>query len=691
MPRLALPTRYYRAVVTVLAGILAAAASLAAGPRMNPIDGLVYDLSLATTDRRAGTLGEPVAVIAIDRDSLASEELAAMPRVFFSPVWAKLVAGLTGGGVKAVGFDVIFSFAANRFADGQYDREFLAALANTRGHVVLARSAQLHPAMSFMAAVLDPSAVADVELAVDADGVYRRITPTLQAADGERIPTFSAALLAQAKGPPPPELLLLAPATPLEAMPTYRLVDVLRCIDRDPAAIRRAFADKIVLVGTNLPEEDRKRAPDRFMPPPGVTVAAGGDGCGLPRLGASDPGAVTVPGVFIHAAAIERALTGNLVRPLPLASRAVTAALTGLVGAACGFLLSPFLAAVAVVLLAFALFGIALLALPLGFWFPVAIPAGGGAGAMVLAYVSRFVAEERRRRRVQNAFSQYLSPFVVNALAESDAQLRLGGDSRAVTVMFADLSGFTALSGRVGPEVLTEVTNQYLGLLVAEVEKTGGYVDKFIGDAVMAIWGAPVPDADHAAHAAQAALGGLAAVVAAKQAADAAGRPGYSVKMGLNSGPAVVGNVGAPGRYNYTAIGETVNIAARLEGVPHDYDAAIVIGPATAVAIGERFVLIELDWVKVKGKEEPLAIYELMAEKSRATPEQLAYPAQYAAALALYRAGDFAAAQAAWAAMTYPRISAEPSTPPKIMTARCAELRADPPAAWDGVFVKTTK
>jgi adenylate cyclase len=411
----------------------------------------------------------------------------------------------------------------------------------------------------------------------------------------------------------------------------------------------------------------------------------------LPRLGASDPGAVTVPGVFIHAAAIEQALTGNLVRPLPLAGRAVTAALAGLIGATCGFLLSPFLAAAAVVLLAFALFGIALLALPLGFWFPVAIPGGSGAGAMVLAYVSRFVAEERRRRRVQNAFSQYLSPFVVNALAESDAQLRLGGDSRAVTVMFADLSGFTALSGRVGPEVLTEITNQYLGLLVAEVEKTGGYVDKFIGDAVMAIWGAPVPDADHAAHAAQAALGGLASVIAAKQAADAAGRPGYSVKMGLNSGPAVVGNVGAPGRYNYTAIGETVNIAARLEGVPHDYDAAIVIGPATAAAIGERFVLIELDWVKVKGKEEPLAIYELMAQNDRTTHEQLAYPAQYAAALALYRAGDFIAAEAAWAAMTYPRVSAEPSTPPKIMAARCAELRAAPPADWDGVFVKTTK
>jgi class 3 adenylate cyclase len=269
--------------------------------------------------------------------------------------------------------------------------------------------------------------------------------------------------------------------------------------------------------------------------------------------------------------------------------------------------------------------------------------------------------------------------------------LRLGGERRAVSIMFADLSGFTALSGRVDPETLMEVTNHYLGLLVAAVEATGGYVDKFIGDAVMGMWGAPVADPDHAAHAARAALASVAAVAAAKAEADAAGRPGYSVKMGLNSGPAVVGNVGAPRRYNYTAIGETVNIAARLESVPHDYDCAIVMGPATAAAIAGHFVTCELDWVKVKGKDEPLAVYELIAETETAGATEVAYPAQYAAALALYRAGEFAKAAAAWRAITYPRPSVGPSTPPQIMAARCAELQANPPADWDGIFAKTTK
>src|SRR5262249_45233570 len=153
---------------------------------------------------------------------------------------------------------------------------------------------------------------------------------------------------------------------------------------------------------------------------------------------------------------------------------------------------------------------------------------------------------------------------------------------RDVTIMFADLSGFTALSGKVGPSELMAVTNAYLAIIVDAVEATGGDVDKFICDAVMGVLGAPAPPPHHAAAAATAALAAVAAVQHAKDEADADGRPGYSVKIGLNSGRAVVGNVGAEDRFNYTAVGETVNIAARLESVPGDYGCRIVVGPATA-------------------------------------------------------------------------------------------------------------
>src|SRR5262249_10597872 len=158
--------------------------------------------------------------------------------------------------------------------------------------------------------------------------------------------------------------------------------------------------------------------------------------------------------------------------------------------------------------------------------------------ALVVAYIVRFLVEERRRRRVQNAFGHYIAPAIVDQLVDSEAPLRLGGEEREVTIMFADLSGFPALSGQVGSAELMAVTNSYLAIIVEAVEASGGYVDKFIGDAVMGVWGAPAANPDHAAAAAHAALAAVRGVMHAKAEADAEGRPGYAVKIGLNSGRA---------------------------------------------------------------------------------------------------------------------------------------------------------
>jgi adenylate cyclase len=153
----------------------------------------------------------------------------------------------------------------------------------------------------------------------------------------------------------------------------------------------------------------------------------------------------------------------------------------------------------------------------------------------------------------------------------------------------------------------------------------------------------------------------------------------------------VVGNVGAPKRYNYTAIGETVNIAARLESVPEDYGCRIVIGPKTAAAIADRFVLCELDLIRVKGKDDAFSIYELIAERSIASPALCTYPARFQAALERYRVGDFATAQQLWRCLADhdPHVAAR--SPASVMANRCAELAATAPVHWDGIFVKTTK
>jgi class 3 adenylate cyclase len=236
------------------------------------------------------------------------------------------------------------------------------------------------------------------------------------------------------------------------------------------------------------------------------------------------------------------------------------------------------------------------------------------------------------------------------------------------------------------------LTNTYHAMMVEAVEGTGGYVNQFLGDAVMAIWGAPLANPDHAASAARAALQIVENIMRSKAEADALGVPGYAVKIGVNSGPAVVGNVGAPKRYNYTAVGETVNIAARLESVPEDYGCRIVIGPATAAAIADRFEVCELDWIKVKGKNEAFSVFQLIGERSTAESAEVRYREQYRAGLERYRAGDFTAAEDIWRQQATGCIDAFPlSSPPLIMARRCADLKSAPPAVWDGVFVKTSK
>ena len=694
--------RYHRRVVTATVGVLAVLAGWTLGGEMRPLDGLVYDASLAITDRRPGTHDEPVAVIALDRESLESQDLATTPRVFLTPQWAKVLNALTDAQARAIGFDIIFSYSANQFPgfkeEGQHDWSFLAALARARDRVVLARSGRAYPAMPFTGAVFDPAADAGrtdsgaigyTELTPDTDGVFRRVTAQVESADGASHTTLASAVLARTNGPHMPPQVLLAPRRPLEAIPTYRLIDVLHCIDANSTAIKEAFAGKVVLVGANLPEEDRKPTPDRFMRPAEARESEM-SGCRLDRLGASDPGSGTSPGVFVHAGAVEEVLAGDLIAPVPAMGRALAAGAAAVGGALLGFGLSPVFAALGAAVLALLCLAAAPVLLGFGLWFPAVLPAAATAVAMIIAYVVRLLVEERRRRRVQKAFGHYLAPALVDQLVDSEAPLHLGGEECEVTIMFADLSGFTALSGQIGAAELMAITNSYLAIIVEAVEATGGYVDKFIGDAVMGIWGAPVPSPDHAAQAARAALRAVAGVMHVKAEADAQHVPGYAIKIGLNTGQAVVGNVGAENRYNYTAVGETVNVASRLESVPGDYGCCIVVGPATAAAIQDRFVLNELDWVRVKGKEEPMAVYELVGERDDADPAVLTYPEHYGTALECYRAGRFAEAEKCWRHHVVHPYLANPS-PPLVMAERAAALRINPPPGWDGVYVKTTK
>lgn len=670
--------RRYREIVILAALVAAAMLAWVTGGRVELGDGFLYDFALAIVPFRPPPAPPKVVVIAVDEHSLASETLASTPRVFFGPYYAKLVDGLFDSGAKAVGFDIIFSYTATRFPaiDPSYDDALLASLARHRDRIVLARTGTTPVAEPFVAALYnpardagrdEPTAIAYSELVPSQDGIQRWIYSSYAAADGARLPTLAARLSEIAGGPANESPFLLAPRAPLESIPTYAMADVLDCIKSDPEAAHAAFADKVVLVGSNLAEEDRKRAPDRFLRWP--ASPAPDPICGMLPLGPSAPDSDSVPGVHVHAAAVGSLLAQTGARLVPAYARVIATASSAVICASFGLFLSPIIAVVALVAFLVALFATSVIGVGLGEWLPVAVPAIAGLGALLGGQLARFFVEDRRRRRVESAFGCYLAPELVRQMSEEDIDLHLGGEVREITVMFADLTNFTAISDGMAPDELMELTNRYFKVIVEVIDEMGGYVDKFIGDSVMAMWGAPASAADYAERAVTSAFL-IDRRVSELNATMAADSNKFGVKIGISSGSAIVGNVGTPRRLSYTALGATVNLAARLEKVCSTFGCCIVVDSSTLRALEDRYLFCELDAVTLKGKATPVPVYEALAPISTATPEQRHYVARYAVALRCYRNGDVEQAVSIWMELADSRTRDVRLSAPAVMAQR---------------------
>jgi adenylate cyclase len=245
--------------------------------------------------------------------------------------------------------------------------------------------------------------------------------------------------------------------------------------------------------------------------------------------------------------------------------------------------------------------------------------------AAILLYLVQsfllFLRTESERRQVRTAFSRYMSPALVEQLARDPSRLKLGGEMREMTILFSDIRGFTAISETLEPEALTRIINRFLTPMTDVILRRGGTIDKYMGDAIMAFWNAPIDDAEHMTHAARAALEMISSLerLNAAWAAEAAAvnrrHPHIAVGVGLNTGLCCVGNLGSEQRFDYSVLGDTVNLASRLEGQSKTYGVPIVIGERTRAGL-PAFACLELDLIQVKGKAQAVRIYALLGDES---------------------------------------------------------------------------
>ncbi len=302
--------------------------------------------------------------------------------------------------------------------------------------------------------------------------------------------------------------------------------------------------------------------------------------------------------------------------------------------------------------------------------------------------VYRYFTEEREKKKIRGAFQYYLTASVINELLKDPTKLKLGGDKKDLTVMFSDIRGFTTISEKLTPEELVHLLNEYLTAMTDIVFKYEGLLDKYIGDAIMAVFGAPVDQPDHALRSCRTALEMMATLKGLQQKWAAEGRPFVDIGVGINSGDMVVGNMGSNMRFDYTVMGDNVNLSSRLEGINKEYGTHIVISEFTYEVVKEEVFCRELDAVRVKGKKLPVKIYELICERKDAA-EHEEYIGRFHAGLAHYKAAHWDEGIAAFKSV----LEIRPDDPPaKLYIQRCQDLKENPPEGeWDGVFTMTRK
>ncbi len=320
------------------------------------------------------------------------------------------------------------------------------------------------------------------------------------------------------------------------------------------------------------------------------------------------------------------------------------------------------------------------------YWVSLVYPLLGFICNYLALTVYRFVFADRQKRKIRKAFSKYLDPHVVQQVVADPDRLRLGGDKQLLTVLFSDIRGFTSISEELDPEQLVRLLNAFLTRMTRIITGRRGLLDKYIGDALMAVYGAPLYYEEHAQEACTSALFMVRELQEFnREWATVLNKP-LDIGVGINTGDMVAGNMGSEDRFDYTVMGDNVNLASRLEGLNKEYQTRIIVSESTRERAGERFWFRSLDLVRVKGKDRAVAIFELLAEKEENCP--LDYLKEYERMIELYRGGEFEGSRQICSELRerYPGDKVL-----EIYFRRLEELVAYPPQEWTGVYIFTSK
>lgn len=295
--------------------------------------------------------------------------------------------------------------------------------------------------------------------------------------------------------------------------------------------------------------------------------------------------------------------------------------------------------------------------------------------------IFKYMTEEKSRKQIKNAFQHYLSPNLVNEILKEPEKLRLGGEKKILTVLFSDIRGFTSISEELPPEKVVSILNEYLTPMTDIVFKNNGLLNKYMGDAIMAIFGAPVYSDKHAIQACNTALDMIDELKKLNMKWSQEGKPTLAIGIGINTGFMHVGNMGSDVLFDYTVVGDSVNLASRLEGINKIYGTSIVISEDTYEIVKDYFSCRELDFVRVKGKVKPVRIYELLDRFGGEKPEWVQI---FESALQLYREGKFAQALEFFKKVVTIKGDDQPS---QLFLQRCNYLiNSGVPDNWDGVI-----